>query len=151
MEMLLKFIYNRMRLMLRRPATPPQSQAQLANMVNYAVGHAIRQGYTHRFITLLFVTVGERVFCRRYSYNEPSWHSAFVNDAEGQLRLDKTVVNIKGFVPADLEDINPAVNKAYEQKLAKLGAGSMLAGATEPRALAGTLELVLNTDKTDSS
>ena len=125
----------------------PQTQQELAELVNYALGHKIRQGYSHRFITLLFVTVGERVFCRRYSYNEPSWYSAFADEPEGQLQLDKTIVNIKGAVPDDLDEINSEVNKAYEAKLKKLGASYMLDGATEPRALASTFELVLNVDK----
>lgn len=121
----------------------PVTQQQLADLVNRSVRHEIRAGYTHRFINLMFVTVGERVFCRRYTYTEPSWYSAFIKDPAGQVKLDKTIVDVIGRIPPDLDDINPEVNKAYEAKLKQLGASYMLAGAIEPRAQASTFELVL--------
>ena len=123
----------------------PTTQQQLADLVNHSVRHEIRAGYTHRFITLLFVTVNERVFCRRYTYREPSWYSAFAKDPAGQVKLDKTVVDIIGRIPPDLDSINPQVNKAYEAKLKQLGASYMLDGAIEPRAQASTFELLLKT------
>ena len=143
-KMIPKMIDRRIRLAFRKPMTAPTTQQALADLVNYSVHHEIRQGYTHRFITLMFVTVGERVFCRRYTYNEPSWYSAFLDDPEGQVKLDKTVVDVMGAVPEDLDEINPKVNEAYAKALKKLGASHMLAGATEPRALASTFELKLN-------
>ncbi len=48
-------------------------------------------------------TVGERVFCRRHTYGEPSWHSVFQTDPAGQIKLDKTIVNIEARVPRDLD------------------------------------------------
>ena len=132
-----------LRLAFRKPIEPPQTQKKLAEMVNHAVVHEIRAGYTHRFITLLFVTVDDRVFCRRYSYNEPSWHSAFRSDSAGQVKLDKTIVNIAATVPEDMETIIPEVDKAYADKLKKFGARFLLMGAVEPRAQESTLELFL--------
>lgn len=137
------FITGRIRLAFRKPVMIPSTQQQFANLVNHSIQHEIRAGTTHRFITLLFVTVNERVFCRRYTYREPSWYSAFAQDPAGQVKLDKTIVDIIGRVPADLDDINPQVNQAYEAKLKQLGASYMLAGAVEPRAQASTFELVL--------
>lgn len=122
----------------------PATQQQLADLVNHSVQHKIRAGYTHRFIDLLFVTVDECVFCRRYSYTEPSWYSAFLKDPEGQVKLDKTIVDITGCIPPDLDDINPQINKAYEAKLKQLGSSFLLPGATEPRALASTFEVMIN-------
>ena len=86
------------------------------------------------------------MFCRRYTYNEPSWYSAFVKDPAGQVKLDKTIVDVNGRIPPDLDTINPQVNKAYEAKLKQLGASYMLDGAIEPRAQASTFELILRTD-----
>ncbi|MEM7130512.1 MAG: DUF2255 family protein [Chloroflexota bacterium] len=122
----------------------PTTQQQFVDLVNDSVRHEIRAGYTHRFIRLLFVTVDERVFCRRYTYGEPSWYSAFAKDPAGQVKLDKTIVDILGQIPPVLDTINPEVNKAYEAKLKQLGASYMLDGAIEPRAQASTFELLLN-------
>lgn len=133
-----------LRLALREPQENPETQRQFRVLVERALSHEIRAGYTHRFITLMFVTVGDRVFCRRYTYSEPSWHSAFRADAAGQVKLDKTVVNIDAHVPDDLDDILPAVDQAYADKLKRLGASFMLAGAVEPRAQASTIEITLS-------
>ena len=121
----------------------PKTQRELAALVDNSLKHEIRAGYTHRFITLMFVTVGERVFCRRYAYGEPSWHSVFQSDPPGQVKLDKTVVNIEARVPQDLDDIVPDLDQAYADALRNLGASYMLAGATEPRARESTMEVRL--------
>lgn len=144
-RMIFVFITDQIKLAFRRPTMTPTTQQQLADLVNRSIRHEIRAGYTHRFITLLFVTVNERVFCRRYTYREPSWYSAFAKDSAGQVKLDKTVVDIIGRIPPDLDSINPQVNKAYEAKLKQLGASYMLGGAIEPRAQASTFELLLKT------
>ena len=131
------------RMAMRGPMPHPKTQRELADLVNHSLKHEIRAGYTHRFITLMFVTVGERVFCRRYTYGEPSWHSVFRTDPAGQVKLDKTVVNIEARVPEDLDEVAPDVDRAYASALKKLGASFMLAGATEPRAQASTMEIRL--------
>ena len=132
-----------LRLALRRPLAHPSTQRDMAEMVNGALSHKIRAGFNHRFITLLFVTVGDRVFCRRYNYNEPSWYSAFQSDSKGQIKLDKTIVNIEARIPNDLDAIIVAVDEAYAAKLKQLGASFMLAGAVEPRVQESTVELLL--------
>lgn len=130
-----------LRVAFREAANQPETQQAMADLVNSSIKHSIRAGFKHRFITILFVTVGDRVFCRRYSYNEPSWHGVFLKNPEGQILLDKTVVNIEARPPADLEAITPAVNKAYEDKLKELGASFLLDGAVEPRAEQSTMEI----------
>ena len=131
------------RIAMRGPMPHPKTQRELADLVDNSLKHEIRAGYTHRFITLMFVTVGERVFCRRYTYGEPSWHSVFQTDPAGQVKLDKTVVNIEARVPQDLDGIVPDVDQAYADALKKLGASYMLAGATQPRAQESTMEVRL--------
>ena len=131
------------RMAMRGPMPHPKTQRELAGLVDNSLKHGIRAGYTHRFITLMFVTVGERVFCRRYSYGEPSWHSVFQTDPAGQVKLDKTIVNVQARVPQDLDEIVPDVDQAYAEALKKLGADYMLAGATEPRARESTMEVRL--------
>lgn len=129
---------------LRGPMNPPETQAEMAELVNRTRLHEIRAGYTHRFIRLMFVTVDDRVFCRRYQYGEPSWHGVFLSDPAGQIRLDGTVADIIATVPKDMDAIIPAVDKAYADALKKLGASFLLSGAVEPRAQASTLEITLS-------
>ena len=133
-----------LRLAIRRPQEIPATQHQFAQMVEEALSHEIRAGFSHRFITLLFVTVDDRVFCRRYSYSEPSWHSAFRDDPLGQVKLDKTIVTIEARAPDDLQDILPAVDQAYVDKLKQLSASFLLSGAVEKRAQDSTIELTLS-------
>ena len=118
----------------------PKTRRELADLVDNSPKHEIRAGYPHRFITLMSVTVGERVFCRRHTCGEPSWHSVFQAEPAGQVKLDKTVVDIEARVPQDLDEIVPDVDRAYAGALKKLRASYMFAGATEPRAQESTLE-----------
>lgn len=128
---------------LRDPIEEPQTQSELANLVYQTRVHEIRAGYTHRFIRLMFVTVDDRVFCRRYQYGERSWHSVFLSDPGGQLRLDGIVANIDAAPPIDMDEIIPAVDQAYADALKKLGASFMLSGAIEKRAQDSTMEIFL--------
>ena len=131
------------RLAFRKPQPYPDSQQRLAALVDHALTNQIRAGYTHRFIDLMFVTVGDRVFCRRYQYNEPSWHSMFLKDPRGQIKLDKTIINIEARAPDDLGDVVPDIDAAYASKLKMLGARFLLDGAIDRRAQESTLELIL--------
>ncbi len=125
------------------PAPAPESQAELAKLVNGTLHHEIRAGYEHRFIRLMFVAADDRVFCRQYQFSERSWRDVFLKNPEGQARLDNTVVNIDAHVPLDLNDTIPTVDRAYARALAKIGASFMLAGAVETHAQNSTMELVL--------
>lgn len=142
-KFLISQVTRPIRAALRRPRPYPETQQAFSQMASTAITHEIRAGYDHRFITLLFVTVDDRVFCRRYSYNEPSWHGVFRRDPVGQVKLDKTVVNITAHRPDDLTDILPAVDQAYADKLRQLGASFLMSGAVDPRAQDSTLELSL--------
>lgn len=93
----------------------------------------------------MFVTVDDRVFCRRYTYSEPSWRTVFLEDPDGQVRLDGVTVDIEARVPTDLDDINLSVNQAYVRALERLGVPSMTAGATNARAMASTMEITWTT------
>lgn len=119
-----------------------KTKQQVADLVNDTRHHQIRQGHTHRFIDLMFVAVGQRIFCRRYTYSEPSWRTAFINDPVGQIKLGGTTVDVQGFIPEYLDEINPLVNRAYEKALQKLGASYLLSGAIETRAQASTMEMI---------
>lgn len=133
-----------LRVAMRKPVAAPKTQQQLADLVNASLAHQIRAGYTHRFIDLMFVTVGERVFCRRYTHGEPSWHSVFLSNPGGQVKLDKTIINIEANVPLDMAEITPTIDQSYAESLKKLGTNFMLKGATEPRTQQSTLEITLS-------
>lgn len=126
---------------LRGSISSPETQSELADLVNRTRKHEIRAGYTHRFITLMFVTVGGRVFCRQYQFSQRSWRSVFLDNPEGQVRLYNTVINIDARVPQDFEDIIPAVDKAYADTLRKIGASFMLSGAVTAQAQESTMEI----------
>ncbi len=119
-----------------------RSIQEVIELVNQTRHHQIRQGHTHRFIDLMFVTVGERVFCRRYTYSEPSWRSAFIENSIGQIKLGSEVVDVDGVIPHDLGEVNPLVNKAYEVALKKYGASYLLDGAIDNRAQESTMEMI---------
>jgi hypothetical protein len=129
---------------LRGPMKQPETQAELAALINQTRIHEIRAGYTHRFIRLMFVTVDDRVFCRRYQYNEPSWHSVFRSDPHGQIRLDGVEADIKAALPADMPDILPAIDQSYADALKKLGASFLLSGAIDKPAQESTLEITFS-------
>lgn len=131
------------RLYLRKRLDHPKTQEQMASMVEASLSHKIRAGFTHRLIPILFVKVEDRIFVRRYQYNEPSWYNVFLSDPAGQIKLDKTIVNIECRVPDDMNTILPKVDKAYADKLKKLGARFMLDGAITPLAQNSTMELTL--------
>ena len=133
-----------LRLAIRKTAPYPDTVQEMADLVNASLKHEIRAGFTHRFIRLMFVTVGDRIFARRYTYGEPSWHSAFRAAPPGQIKLDKTIINIEGRVPDDMNDIIPQVDQAYADSLKKIGARFLLPGAIEPRAQQSTIELTLS-------
>ena len=118
------------------------TKQQVSELVTHTRHHQIRQGHTHRFIDLMYVAVGDRIFCRRYTYSEPSWRTAFIQDPIGQIKLDGTIVDVRGIIPEDLDDINPLVNQAYDVALKRLGASYLLAGAIDSRALASTMEMI---------
>lgn len=118
------------------------TKQEVADLVNHSMHHQIRQGHTHRFIDLMFVAVDERIFCRRYTYSEPSWRTAFIQDQAGQIKLDRTIVNVQGIIPEDLDEINTLVDQAYADALEQRGASYLLPGATDSRALASTMEMI---------
>ncbi|MEM7158585.1 MAG: hypothetical protein AAF799_37440 [Myxococcota bacterium] len=127
-----------------KPSVEIASQAALARQVDATVLHQIRAGRTHRFIDILFVTVDDRVFCRRYTYGERSWRDVFLRDPDGQVALNRRIVDIEARVPEDLDTINPRVNAAYEAALQRIGANWMLAGAVEQRAMDSTMEITVS-------
>lgn len=136
---------NSVKRALTKAAPPPATQAELARLVERTFHHEIRAGYEHRFIRLMFVTVGERVFCRQYQFSQRSWRDVFLANPEGQVRLDNTVANIDAFEPQDYDQIIPAVDRAYADTLRKIGASFLLEGAVTPRAQRSTMEITLAT------
>ncbi len=76
----------------------------------------IKAGETHRFNDIWLVVVEGRIFCRQYSFREKSWRTAFLENPEGYIKCNDTIVKVKAQIPADLEVINPKVNDAYIEK-----------------------------------
>ncbi len=51
-----------LRIAMRKTKSKPDTAQQMVDLVNTALKHEIRAGYTHRFMRILFVTVDDRVF-----------------------------------------------------------------------------------------
>ena len=85
---------------------------EIVKEVNKRWVHQIRCG-DHRFIDITIVETEGRFFVRQYKFGKRSWYHAFLENTEGAMKLGEHIVPIEGVVPADLEDINPKVNKAY--------------------------------------
>lgn len=126
-----------------KAAPVPNTQTELARLVEKTFHHEIRAGFEHRLIRLMFVTVDDRVFCRQYQFGARSWRDVFLSNPEGQVRLDDTAATITAHEPKDYHQIIPAVDQAYVDALRKIGAGFLLTGSVEPRAQESTMEIKL--------
>lgn len=142
-KLLWKYASNPLKLALLMAAPAPNTQAELARLVEKTFHHEIRAGYEHRFIRLMFVTVEDRVFCRQYQFSQRSWRDVFLSNPEGQVRLDNTVANINAHEPEDYDRTIAMVDQAYADALLKIGASFLLTGSVEPRAQKSTMEITL--------
>ncbi len=89
---------------------------EIIKRINSSNVHQIRCG-DHRFIDITIVEAEGRFFVRQYKFGKRSWYDAFLESAEGAMKLGKDIVPIDGVVPHDLQTVNPKVNKAYFRKL----------------------------------
>lgn len=89
---------------------------EISKLVKKSWVHQIRCG-DHRFIDITIVDAGGRFFVRQYKFGQRSWYHAFLENSEGAIKLGDTIIPIDGVVPADLETINPEVNRAYFRKM----------------------------------
>lgn len=78
--------------------------------------HQIRCG-NHRFIDITIVEADGRFFVRQYKFGKRSWYDAFLENPDGAMKINGIIIPIQGVVPADLETINPKVNKGYFKKM----------------------------------
>lgn len=90
---------------------------EIAKLINSRWVHQIRAGKTHRFVDISIVEADGRFFVRQYKFGKRSWYHAFLDNPDGEIRIGETVIPIDGVVPADLDAINPRVNKAYFKKM----------------------------------
>lgn len=150
-KLLWNYASNPLKRAFFKAAPAPNTQAELARLVENTFHHEIRAGYEHRFIRLMFVTVGDRVFCRQYQFSQRSWRDVFLSNPEGQVRLDDTIANIDAREPADYDQIIPAVDRAYADTLRKIGASFLLTGSIEPKAQKSTMEVFLSDAPTSTA
>lgn len=150
-KLLWNYVTNPIKRAFFKTAPAPDAQAGLARLVGKTFHHEIRAGYEHRFIRLMFVTVGDRVFCRQYQFSQRSWRDVFLSNPEGQVRLDNTIANIHAHEPEDYDQIIPAVDQAYADALRKIGASFLLSGSIEPRAQESTMEITLAPERRTAS
>lgn len=114
---------------------------ELEKLVKGQKVHQIRAGRTHRFIDITVVSTEGRFFVRQYKFGKKSWYNAFLQNAEGQLKIGDTIIDIDGVKPIDLDDMNPKVNKAYKRLLGLIYPAMRLTYNTKKHE-ASTLELI---------
>ena len=94
-----------------------QNNEDIAKLINAKWVQQIRAGKTHRFVDISIVETEGRFFIRQYKFGKRSWYDAFLENSEGDMKINDTIIPIQGVVPKDLEEINPKVNKAYFKKM----------------------------------
>lgn len=112
----------------------------LEKLVQAKKVHQIRCG-DHRFIDITIVATEGRFFVRQYKFGKRSWYHAFLEHPAGAMKIGDTIVEIDGVVPADLDEVNPKVNKAYRKLLGMIYPAMRLTYDTKKHE-ASTLELV---------
>lgn len=117
------------------------SKIQLIDIVKKLKLHQIRSGTTHRFVDISIVETQGRFFVRQYKFGAGSWRDAFLGEPNGEMRCGDLVVPIKGIVPDDLNEINPAVTRAFWKKYHLIYALMQL-GFNRKRHQSSTIELV---------
>ena len=90
---------------------------KIAKLVNSRNVHQIRTGQKHRFVDITIVETEGRFFVRQYKFGKRSWYHAFLENPDGAIKIGNTIIPIDGVVPANLDEVNPKVNKAYFRKL----------------------------------
>lgn len=117
------------------------TKEELSKKVRSRWVHQIRAGDKHRFVDISIVEAKGRFFVRQYKFGKRSWYDAFLQDSAGAMKCGDTVVEIDGVQPADLEEINPEVTKAFWKKLHIVYA-FMRIGFDFKKHEASTLELI---------
>lgn len=113
----------------------------IAKLVQGQKVHQIRAGRTHQFIDITIVCTEGRFFVRQYKFGKKSWHNAFINNPDGQMKIGPTIIDIDGIVPPDIEDITPKVNLAYRKLLGLIYPAMRLTFDTKKHE-ASTIELI---------
>ena len=113
----------------------------LEKLVQAKKVHQIRAGRTHRFIDITIVATKGRFFVRQYKFGTKSWYDAFLANPDGQMKIGDTIIDIDGVKPADLDEVNPKVNKAYRKLLGLIYPAMRLTYDTKKHE-ASTLELI---------
>lgn len=101
----------------------------------------IRSGDKHRFIDITVVEADGRFFVRQYKFGARSWYHAFLEEPNGAIKKGDAIIPIEGRVPADLDEINPVVTKAFFKKLGLIYR-VMRWGFSTKKHEASTLELI---------
>ena len=115
--------------------------SEISKLINAHNVLQIRAGEKHRFVDITIVEADGRFFVRQYKFGKRSWYHAFLETPNGAIKYGDTIIPIEGRVPTDLEEINPAVTKAYIKKLGIIYK-TMRLGFSTKKHEASTLELI---------
>lgn len=115
---------------------------EITKYINTTKEQQFRAGKTHGFIDISIMELNGRFFVRRSNMSvQNSWYTAFLKDPYGEIKLGDTIIPINAVVPDDLEQINPLLSKAYEEKFGEV---YLAIKKMFPRQDETTMELVLS-------
>lgn len=117
---------------------------EIERLVQSRKVHQIRAGKTHRFIDITIVSIEGRFFVRQYKFGKNSWYDVFLANPNGQIKIGDIIIDIDGVKPANLEEVNPKVNKAFQKLLGLIYPAMRLTFDTKKHE-ASTLELIPRT------
>ena len=96
-----------------------------------------------KFTGIWMVEVEGRIFGRSYYGANRSWHTAFLDGGNGDIKCGKEVIPVNGVTPIDISTITDAINKAYEKKyLVKAYNKKWVDGLIQPERVARTMEFI---------
>jgi hypothetical protein len=96
-----------------------------------------------KFTGIWMVVVDGRIFARSYSLSKRSWYTTLLKGETGEIRCAKATVAVRGVHPADLAEITPAIQAAYESKYCvKAYNRKWVDGLCEPERVRRTMEFV---------
>lgn len=114
------------------------------NCINETQITSVRAGKDRtKFTGIWMVEAKGRIFARSYSLSERSWYTTLLNGDIGDIKCEKEIIPIKGVRPADLNNITPLINNAYEKKyLVKAYNKKWIDGLCKPGSVARTMEFI---------
>jgi len=121
----------------RRPAFP----ALIRSILEESRSLGIRAGPDHRFTSIWFVVVDNRLFIRPWNDKPGGWHRALLRDGRGTMTLAGREIPVRARQSRG-KGIFDAVDDAYAERYPTKGSQKWVRGFATARRRATTTELL---------